>query len=116
MHELSYTRSILDSVVLSAERAGAHRVKSVHLVIGEMRDIVDDLFCGCFNYLAKNTLASGAKISIERPPLTLCCRQCSTLFHADAFSSEKIACPHCGESDYAVQSGMEFFIDRIEIC
>ena len=116
MHELSYTRSILDAVVLSAKSAGARQVKSVHLVIGEMRDIVEDLFCGCFGYPAKGTTASGAEISIVKPPLTLCCRGCDTVFRADAFSSEKIACPQCNESDYAVNGGMEFYIDSIEIC
>lgn len=115
MHELSYTRSIVDAVVSSAENAGAHRVKSVYLVIGELRDIVDDLFRGCFEYLARGTIASGAKVVIDKVPLTLCCRRCGTMFCADAISSQEIACPRCAEQDYAVSNGLEFFIDRIEV-
>ena len=115
MHELSYTRSIVDAVVSSAQDAGAHQVRSVHLTIGEVRDIVDELFRNCFDYLAKDTVASGAKIFIDRIPLTLRCRRCGTVFHADAFASNRIACPHCREMDYAVNSGMEFAIESIEI-
>ncbi len=116
MHELSYTRSILNAVVSSAEDAGAHKVKSVHLAVGEVRDIVDELFRNCFEYLAKNTVASDAEIRIDRIPLSLLCRRCGTIFNADAFSSKAIACPHCGQSDYAINSGMEFRIDSIEVC
>lgn len=115
MHELSYTRSILDAVVASAEAAGASRVRSVHLVVGEVRDIVDELFRDCFGYLARNTVAAGAEIFIERVPLSLACRRCGTVFRADALSSQKIACPQCAQSDYAIHSGMEFRIDSIEI-
>jgi hydrogenase nickel incorporation protein HypA/HybF len=114
MHELSYTKSILKTVVLSAENAGAHRVESVQLTIGEVRDIVDDLFRGCFQYLAKGTIASDAKIGINRVPLTLRCRKCGTVFGADLYSNV-IACPHCKERDFEVVSGMEFQIDSIEI-
>lgn len=115
MHELSYTRSIVDAVVTSAEDAGAHRVQSVYLIIGELRDIVDDLFRGCFEYLARGTIASGAKVVIDKVPLTLCCRRCGAMFRADALSSQAIACPCCAEQDYAVSSGTEFLIDRIEV-
>lgn len=116
MHELSYTRSILDAVVSSAEKAQAKKVKSVHLVIGEVRDIVDELFCGCFAYLAKNTIAADAQVFIERIPLTLFCHTCNETFHADAFSSRAITCPNCGKDDYEIRGGMEFRIESIEIC
>lgn len=115
MHELSYTRSILDAVVSSAEVAGARRVVSVRLTIGAMRDIVNEMFRNCFEYLARGTVAAGAQIDIDRVPLTLCCRRCGTVFEADALSSETIACPRCEKRDYAICSGMEFRIDRIEI-
>lgn len=115
MHELSYTRSILDAVVSSANEAGAHRVKAVYLIIGELRDIVDDLFKNCFAYLARNTIAAGAKVVIEKVPLVLCCRKCNAMFEADALSSTNIECPTCRQKDYAVASGTEFYIDRIEI-
>ena len=116
MHELSYTKSILNAVVGSAEKAGAHEVRSVHLVVGEVRDIVDELFRGCFAYLAKGGIAENAQVFIERVPLTLICRRCGEVFHADAFSSQAIACPHCEASDYDVVGGMEFRIDSIEVC
>lgn len=88
---------------------------SVRLTIGAMRDIVDEMLRSCFEYLARGTVAAGAQIDIDRVPLTLCCRCCGTAFEASALSSETITCPHCEKRNYAICSGMEFCIDRIEI-
>lgn len=115
MHELGYTRSILDSVCLAAENAGAHQVKSVHLTIGEMRDIVDDLFCGCFSYLAKSTIAENSELIINHVPLTVRCKACNGIYPADFYSGEHVTCPSCHTDKYSVNTGMEFYVDHIEV-
>ena len=114
MHELGYTRDVVDTVVGAAELNGAHEVRSVHLNIGEVRDIVDDLFRGCFTYLARGTVAEGAEVVINRIPLSMHCRLCDDLFHADVYAGT-VNCPSCGKHDYEVKTGMEFSIDHIEV-
>lgn len=114
MHELGYTKEVVRTVVEVAERSGACEARAVYLNIGEVRDIVDDLFCLCFSRLARNTIAQDCAVHIERIPLTLECRRCGRTFRGDAFAGE-VRCPGCQERDYEVRTGMEFGIDHIEV-
>ena len=58
MHEMSLTRNVLDIVLDEANAAGATRVQAVRVTIGDLRDIVEELFEGLFSHLS------------VRPPLT----------------------------------------------
>lgn len=90
-------------------------MKSVYLTIGEMRDIVDDLFCGCFAHFSKGTIAEGSELYIDRIPFTVSCKQCSDVYGIDIRTTNAVVCPRCGAGDYAVHTGMEFFVDHIEV-
>ncbi len=114
MHELSYTRDVVDTVLQVARSSRASEVRAVYMNIGEVRDIVDDLFRKCFAYLARDTIARGSDVVIDRIPLTLRCRGCGEVFRADPFSGP-VQCPACAKRDYEVLTGMEFSIDHIEI-
>lgn len=114
MHELGYTRDVVDTVVQAAQMSNAHEVRAVYLNIGEVRDIVDELFRKCFAYLSRDTIAKNSDVVIDRIPLVMCCRKCGRTFHADPYAGE-VSCPHCGEKDYEILSGMEFSIDHIEV-
>ena len=48
MHEMSLTRNVLDIVLDEANAAGATRVQAVRVTIGDLRDIVEELFEGLF--------------------------------------------------------------------
>lgn len=115
MHELGYTRDILDTVISAAGQAHAREVRAVYLAIGEARDIVDDLFIGCFNHFARNTIAEHASLKIERVPLTVRCSACGTVYGISVHGGEDTGCPACGGRDFRLASGMEFKIDRVEV-
>lgn len=115
MHELGYTQDILQTVNAAAINAGATEVKAVYLVIGEARDIVDELFVGCFTHFAKGTPAQGAAVQIERVPLTVRCKACGRVYPIDIHDEGSLGCAGCGACDYGLESGMEFRIDRIEV-
>ncbi len=115
MHELALTRNVVDTVVNEAQKAEATQVKAVYLVIGYARDIIDSLFEGCFEYLSRDTVAHGAELVIERIPLTVRCRECGMVYHIDVRDDGTWPCPRCGERDYELNSGMEFYISRIEV-
>ena len=112
---LALTRNVVETVVTESEKAGATRVKTVYLVIGYARDIIDDLFEGCFEFLSRGTVAHGAELVIERIPLTVRCNGCGMVYHIDVRNEETWPCPRCKERDYRVNSGMEFYISRIEV-
>lgn len=115
MHEMSLTRNVLDIVLNEANAAGATRVQAVRITIGELRDIVEELFEGLFAHLARGTIAEGAELEIVRVPVTVRCRKCSMVYHLDVRDEDTFACPSCGLLDYELNSGMEFLVSGIDI-
>lgn len=115
MHELGYTRDIIYTVLAEAEKANANEVRKVYLTIGEARDIVDDLFLNCFEHFARNTMAEKAEVIITRLPFTVRCKECGFLYRIDARDETTLSCPCCKEKDYALSTGAEFYISKIEV-
>lgn len=115
MHEMAITSNIVDVVVKYAENNDAEEVVSVNLVIGELRDIVDELMESCFRYLARGTVAENATVSITKVPLKARCKECHVVFPADLHKPETLVCPDCGSKDLSIFTGKEFLIEGIEI-
>ena len=116
MHEMSLTRDVVDAVLDHAAVARADRVLGVHMTVGEIHDIVDDLFVKCFAFLARGTAAEGARVTIDRVPLTVRCKACGEVFDVDFHAcGDAPRCPGCGGGAYAINSGNEFTLDDIEV-
>ena len=115
MHEMALTRDVVDLVLERADAEGAAAVKAVHLTIGYVRDIVEDLFERCFAHVARGTVAERAELVITRVPFTVRCRECGHVYHIDVHEPRTWPCPACGERDYELNSGMEFSVDAIEV-
>ena len=115
MHEMSLTHDVLDTVLTQANLAEATKVVGVHMTVGEVHDIVDDLFAKCFNWLARGTIAEEAKVVIDRVPLTVRCKECDEVYGVSLYRRETPCCPACGGPSYAINTGEEFFIDDIEV-
>jgi hydrogenase nickel incorporation protein HypA/HybF len=114
MHEMSLVRNILDIVKEEAEAAQAEKVTAVHLVVGEGRDIVEDLVQSLFQFLARGSVAEGAEVILQHVPYMVRCNQCQTEFHLEIMRPEKWVCPNChAYKDYKLVSGQEFYISRI---
>ena len=115
MHEMSLVRSVVEIVAEEAEAAGAARVTRVHIVLGEGRDIVTDLFESLFRFLARGTVAENAEVVLHMKPYTVKCCACGSEFHLIPVDRRTWTCPHCGVyKNYKLVSGMEFYISRIE--
>lgn len=116
MHEMALVRDVVDTVLEQATAAGATEVKTVYLTIGYGRDIVEEYMDGLFSFLARGTIAEHAELVIQRIPYTVRCNQCGFVFHINVFDDKTWVCPKCkAERDYKLNSGMEFFINRIEV-
>src|SRR4051794_16635404 len=99
MHELALARA----VVATAERhAGGHRVTSISLRIGALRQVGADPLELYVGLVGRGTICDGAELRIERVPAML---TCCTEWEAPGFR-----CPVCGEAGTVV-SGEEFDID-----
>jgi len=117
MHELGVTQDVLKTVLRHAEENGAERVTTIHLKIGELRDIVDQWMQRFFDYLSKGTIAEGAKLAIERPPIRFQCG-CGKEFGVlatELMADQEILCPDCHEGSCTLVSGREFSIESIEV-
>lgn len=114
MHETTLVNNVVEIVLEKAEDLELDRVNAVHLTIGRLRDISEDIFEGMFERLTKGTVAEGAKLVLTRPPVTLRCKSCGYVFHFDARNEATHKCPACSERNYAINTGMEFFLNGIE--
>lgn len=113
MHEMAYLKRIEQIVVAAGERNGIKEVQQINLVVGELRDFIDDLVQGYFSFLARGTIAENAKVVIEKVPFTVQCAKCGNIYPADIRSTEQFACPECGSHEYGGVTGRELYIKDI---
>lgn len=114
MHELPVTEQILKVVLNHAERNHVSRVVQINLRVGELSDLEDEWIQHYFNYLAKDTVAAEARLSIERVPVVMYCNDCSQSFEIDIKTVKEISCPACGGKKCSLVSGKEYYIKDME--
>ncbi len=112
MHELSVTESILDIALRHAEKAQAHKITALYLVIGQMASIVDDSVEFYWDMIAKNTIAEGARLNFRRIPTEFLCLDCGNRFNPPPGT---FACPSCNSSHLKIVSGEEFYVEAIDV-
>jgi len=112
VHELSVTQQVLDIAVSKASEAGATRIKSINLVIGDMSSIVDDCVQFYFDLLSRDSIASGARLSFRRVPMKVHCRNCG---HEFTPAGENWQCSQCGEWDVEIIAGKDFYLESLEV-
>lgn len=115
MHEMSILSNVMDIVIDYAKKNDAHEVVSVTLVVGELRDVVDELMESCFQFLARGTIAEHASLIMEKVSLKAQCDECRLVFPADIKRPESLVCPDCGSTNLHIHSGKEFLIKSIEV-
>ena len=115
MHELPVIESLFNVYMRHAQTNNASKIISVTLKIGEASDLQDEWIQRYFDYLAKGTMADGAKLIIERVPLMVRCKECSEEFHVDLRQSQQVLCPKCNETKFELVSGREYSVDSMEI-
>ncbi len=114
MHELPVTEKILDIIIAHAEKNSVQKVISVNLMIGELSDLEDEWIQNYFDYLAKNSVAEGAKLVIEKVPVVMRCNGCSNPFQVDIKEIKEMQCPACDSKDYTLISGKDYYIKNME--
>lgn len=69
-----------------------------------------------FKFLACYTVATDAKVSIERVPMRVRCLGCGEIFQIDPHDQKTWACPRYDAfQNYRLFSNNEFRIDSIEV-
>lgn len=112
MHEFSITESMLSLALRKANEAGANRITRISLVIGDLSGVVGECVQYYFDFLSKDTIASGAELSFETKPTRLRCRSCETVFSPNG---SDWSCPDCRETGIDIVSGRECYMESIEV-
>ncbi|MBQ3302202.1 MAG: hydrogenase maturation nickel metallochaperone HypA [Eggerthellaceae bacterium] len=112
MHEMGIIAGVLDAVNESARAAGAERVCTVTLQIGEMTEAIGDALHFAFEALSEGTLCEGAELAINWVKPRSFCLECFEEFEHDRFHR---TCPHCGSYETELIAGRELQIESIEV-
>jgi hydrogenase nickel incorporation protein HypA/HybF len=112
MHELSVTQSILEIALRHAEQAGAARISTINLTIGQLSSVIDNSVQFYWDMIAKGTIAEGAKLVFKRIPTQLLCLDCELRYQPGV---DEFDCPDCGSARVKVVAGMEFFLESIDV-
>lgn len=113
VHELPVTQGVLEVVLAAAERAEAHRVRTIELVIGDLSSIVDDSVQFYFDILSKGTIAEGAELRFRRESAEMTCLDCGSTVTVSAPLSPW--CEKCGSGNVRLTGGRAFRVESIEV-
>lgn len=109
MHELSICRSIADVVARHADGRG---VRTVHVRIGRLRQIVPDTLVYCWSLVCEQTALDGSRLAVESVPAEIRCRPCDVRRVLD---EPLLLCAACGGTDVEVVAGEEFLVTTLEL-
>lgn len=110
MHELSICGSIADIVT---RHAGDRRVETIHVRIGQLRQIVPDTLVYCWSLVSADTPLDGSALEVERVVARIGCQGCGAVSEVGEFPI--LVCHECGGSDVSVVSGEEFLITSLAL-
>jgi hydrogenase nickel incorporation protein HypA/HybF len=112
MHEQSIVESLLALALENAEKAGARKIVSINLVVGDYTGIVEDAVNFYFGFLSKDTIAAGATVNYTRVAGQLRCRDCDILF---PLQKHEYRCPQCDGRRVEIVGGRELYIENMQV-
>ena len=110
MHELSLCGSIAD---IASRHAAGRTVTTIHIQVGQLRQIVPDTLIYCWDLVCADTPLEGSKIEVDHIPARMKCRKCGT--SALVGDLPVFACPECHAVEAEIISGEEFMITSLEL-
>lgn len=126
MHEYSIACEILDQVLATARAHEAREVKEITLEMGKLTHANPDQLAFCFEVLARESIAEGAKFKVEMlsPSIECDCGYSGPIEEPEgeegSLQSElleyisALACPECGKPA-RIMGGRELLIKTIDI-
>ncbi|MCI7730121.1 hydrogenase maturation nickel metallochaperone HypA [Enorma burkinafasonensis] len=113
MHELGLVSGILETVTAAAREAGALRVVSVTLRIGDLREVVPESLDFAWEVLGEeDPLTAGSELVVEEVHPRSRCLACGAEFDHDRFH---LRCPVCGSAATTLLAGRELQIVSMEV-
>ncbi|MGK7344370.1 MAG: hydrogenase maturation nickel metallochaperone HypA [Candidatus Nitrospinota bacterium M3_3B_026] len=108
---MSVAASLVEAAVVEAEKAGAERIKSVTVEVGDFSGVVAEALAFCFEAAADGGMAGGAELVINKVKPLAHCPACGIDFKP---ASRFFTCPSC--SGFAsLKAGEELMIREMEV-
>ena len=112
MHEMALAEGVLQVVENAARDQGFSTVRALRLEIGELAAVEVEALRFCFDAVARNTLAEGARLEIVATTGRGRCLQC----HQEVPLRTRFdACPLCGDYRVEVTAGAEMRVKELEV-
>lgn len=112
MHELAITEGIMEAALPAAEEGGAKKILEIRLKIGELSGVFPEYIEEYLQALAKGTIAEGAKLKVERIPVSIKCGKCD---FEGPIERKSAKCPVCESIDFKITGGREYYVDSLEV-
>ncbi len=112
MHEMSLSRGMIDIIQDYAAKSGFRRVDVVRLEIGALSCVEPAALEFCFESVARDTVADGAKLEIINVAGEAWCWDCARGVEVDRHGDR---CPGCGGFRLKVRSGDAMRIKELEV-
>lgn len=119
LHEASLVHGLLNLVeqsiknyTLSGSQKKAGKIREIKCSYGLLACFEENTLQACFEIFSEDTIAAGAKLSLELEPLDCVCKSCArrfTLFERD------FKCPHCGSAEINFKGGNGLILQAIEV-
>ncbi|HOF88283.1 MAG TPA: hydrogenase maturation nickel metallochaperone HypA [Armatimonadota bacterium] len=114
MHEFAIGEALVSAVLseLAAVQPPPARLTRVRVVVGAMRQVVPEYLEFAYEVLTQETPAAGSALEIRALPITVRCHAC----HWEGTVELGVfLCGACGAADLAPLTGMELYLDQLEV-
>lgn len=122
MHETAMANSIVQTILQHAHQAGAGKVRSVTVELGEWTTFNPEQLGFWVKIGFENTIARGARVRFKRIRGKIRCNSCGIVAECpapsngiDHFIGPILQCMHCQSPDVEIVQGREAMIRKIVI-
>jgi hydrogenase nickel incorporation protein HypA/HybF len=112
MHEYAIAQAIADVAEDERRRAGASRVVSLTVELGELSGVIEDYLVAVFPLVVHGTPLEGAELLIERVAGQAWCARCQDLFNLAELLTP---CPRCDGFASEIRAGDALTLASLEV-
>ena len=110
MHELGVLLAVVEQVTEVAKENDVQKIQKLVLQVGELSSMIPKYMKKIYPAAVDGSILEGSELEIETIPGNGRCKQCGTVYH---LMEEHGVCPDCGEQQFELLIGNEFFIKEI---
>ena len=111
MHDMALAEEVLQIVKDAARCKEFRRVRALWLEVGELPSVESEAMRFCFERVAGDSAADGARLEIVAAADSAWCNECSEPIALARFGD---ACPYCGGYRLRLTGGTQMRVQQLE--